>query len=182
MSPLRSKRSRAGRALFVLASLGMGCGSTPPPEETRGALADPIETSVVEADSPAPEAEPPAPEAEPPAPAMSAEVRGTSPACVFASISLDSRALPTSTTPDGFDFWVRGEADDLRRAAPPGVAPRMYTGPGGHVDALFDGATMAGALAACEQTVTAYMASAPNLPLIGLGSAAHVTTPCRSCD
>jgi len=114
---------------------------------------------------------------------MTPEMRGTAPACAFVSIGFDRRALPTSISPEGFDNWVRGNADDLRKAAPAGASPRMYTEPGGgSVHALFDGATEDQVLARCEKTLAAYLPTAPNLPLIGSGSATHVIIPCRRCD
>jgi hypothetical protein len=116
-------------------------------------------------------------------PIMSAEMRGAAPACAFVSLSFDHRALPTSTSPEGFANWVAGEADDLRRAAPEGASPRMYIeASASAVNALFDGATDAEVLARCEQTVAAYLPTAPNLPLIGTGSATHVVIPCRLCE
>ena len=108
-------------------------------------------------------------------------MRGTAPACAFVSISFDSRALPSNTTPRGFDWWVVGKADDIRRAAPAGAPPRMYTDHG-TVNALFDGPTVTQVLALCEQTVATYLPTAPDLPLIGFGSATHVQIACRSCD
>ncbi len=114
---------------------------------------------------------------------MSPETRGSAPACAFASIGFDSRALPTSTTPEGFDNWVLGQADDIRHAAPRGTTPRIFKDPGsGTVHALFDGDTDAAVLALCDQTVKTYLPKAPHMPLIGTGSAAHLQTPCRLCQ
>jgi hypothetical protein len=112
---------------------------------------------------------------------MSAAMRGTAPACAFVSISFDSRALPTNTSQAGFEGWVAGNADDIRRAAPAGASPRMYADHG-TVNALFDGPTVAQVLALCERTVATYLPTAPDLPLIGSGSATHVMIACRSCD
>jgi hypothetical protein len=115
--------------------------------------------------------------------ATSADTHQASPACALVSIAFDHRALPTTTSPEGFDNWVVGNADDIRRAAPPGAPPRMYTQPGGgRVDALFDGATAEDVLSRCQATVAAYLPTAPALPLIGYGSAAHVVVPCSPCD
>ncbi len=116
-------------------------------------------------------------------PIMTAQMRGGAPACAFASPGLDRRALPTDTAAEGFDGWVRGEADAIRRAASEAAPPRMFVEPGsGSVHALFDGASDEEVLARCEQTVAVYLPTAPQLPLIGFGSAVHVTTPCRPCQ
>lgn len=171
---MRVEGRRWAFAAVVLGVVAHGCASTRPrtaPQRTPSART----TS-----SAAQRVEPPATAS---AAIMSEAMRGTAPACAFVSIGFDRRALPTNTSPEGFDLWVAGEADDLRRAAPEGASPRMYTEPGaGHVNALFDGATDEEVLARCERTVAAYLPTAPNLPLIGFGSAAHVTIPCRRCD
>ena len=127
--------------------------------------------------------QPAAAPATPSQPLMTAETRGTAPACAFVTLGFDRRALPTNTTPQGHAFWLVGEADKLRRVAPMGTSPRMYTdAESSSVHALFDGTSAADVLVRCTHTVTAYMQTAPMLPLIGMGSAVHVVIACRSCD
>lgn len=104
-------------------------------------------------------------------------------ACAEVHLGLDLRALPTNTTPEGIDMWVRGQAWDLQEAASGEPAPRTYVMQGaGSVHGQFDAPTESGALARCEQALAAYLPTAPNLPLIGSGSAAHVIVPCRPCE
>ncbi|MBI5160232.1 MAG: hypothetical protein HY996_02260 [Micrococcales bacterium] len=116
-------------------------------------------------------------------PIMTAQMRGAAPACAFVSLGFDRRALPTNTSAEGFGNWIHGEADAIRRAAPAAAPPRVFVETSsGSVHALFDGATDEEVLPRCEQTVAAYLPAAPQLPLIGFGSAVHVTTPCRPCQ
>jgi len=168
--PLTRARSFAWMLFALL--FGVGCGSTPPVQEAPSSSATTTSPELVEA---------PAIATRPAL--MTAEMRGTAPACAVVSISFDSRALPAHTTPDAYANWVAGNADDIRRAAPAGSSPRMYDAAGaGTVHALFDGDTDAEVLARCEQTLASYMPTSPDLPLVGSGSATHITLPCQLCD
>jgi hypothetical protein len=150
--------------------LGQGCSST----DTQG-QAEHASPTIVTRLAALP--------ATPSQPLMTAETRGTAPACAFVTLGFDRRALPTNTTPQGHASWLLGEADRLRRVAPAETPPRMYTdADSSNVHALFDGTTDADVLVRCTKTVTAYIQMAPMLPLLGLGSAVHVVSACRSCD
>lgn len=83
----------------------------------------------------------------------------------------------------------RPAAQTTAPSVPAGGQPAAPVGPSrppgvgsGSVHALFDGADDEVVLARCEQTVAAYLPTAPQVPLIGFGSAAHVTTPCQPCQ
>ncbi|HXU06845.1 MAG TPA: hypothetical protein VN903_38090 [Polyangia bacterium] len=109
-------------------------------------------------------------------------MRGTAPACAFVKIGFDRRGWPTNTSNQAFDNMTRVQADDLRKAAPPGASPRVYTQPGQDtMFALFDGDGDDVVLARCKQAVAAYLPKAPRMPLIGQGSATHVIVPCQPC-
>ena len=122
---------------------------------------------------------------------MSAETRGTAPACAFVEIGFDRRAWPVGTSEESFHLAVRGYADDFRRVAPAKASPRMFTRPGvSTMYALFDGPSNGEVLARCKKTVAAYLPKAPRLPGTETGpdgrqrmpSAASVHIPCRPCD
>ena len=170
---------------LALGAFVNGCGS-PTPAPTAAVDALPKRELATRVASSAPVSPRSTEKVEPPttAPAlMSPETRGSAPACAFTSLGFDRRALPTSTSPEGFDNWVLGEADSLRHAAPKGTSPRILKEPGSStLHALFDGDSDDAVMARCVETVKVYLPKAPNLPLIGSGSAVHVQTACRLCQ
>lgn len=96
--------------------------------------------------------------------------------CAEVHVGLDRRAIPTTAS---YDAFVGREAGTLATLAP---ESRVYRFPGtGVVIAFYQAATGHAAMARCEQTIASYLARAPNLPLIGMGSAASVTEPCAPC-
>lgn len=123
--------------------------------------------------APAPPARPvaprPAPDAPPPSPHRFVE----------AELGLDLRALPTGSTPDMIDTYVLAQGDDLRALAPAGVDVEIRHVPGwGVLVTRFRAPELAAAHTACERTVAAYLAHAPQLPVIH-APGAQLTTPCH---
>lgn len=145
--------------------IAIGCGApahdTPPPA----------------APPPAPAA--PAPHAAPPDAAPPADAPALSRSFVEVELGLDLRALPTHSTPGMIDMYVLGQGDDLRNLAPAGVAVEIRHVPGwGVLYARFRAPDPAVARDACAKTVAAYLAHAPDLPVIHTPGA-QVTTPCH---
>ncbi|MBI2893409.1 MAG: hypothetical protein HYY06_07640 [Deltaproteobacteria bacterium] len=102
-------------------------------------------------------------------------------ACAEVQIGLDLRALPTGTSDSGMRMFVLGEADDLSSNAPAGPRPTIRVTPGTTVfAAAFGGTDDADAVSRCERTVTAYLPTAPRLPIL-MAPAARVITACRPC-
>ncbi len=98
------------------------------------------------------------------------------PSAVTVRIGLDLRQLPTNTRPETIDVFVVGEGDDLRHHAPPNSDVEIRHVPGaGILIGVFRGA---GARAACEHAVAAYMEHAPRLPITHQ-LAASVDEPCQ---
>lgn len=157
--PLRARlvsNVRRTRAFVALVCLVGGCGS--------GAHSQTVSTM-------------------PPASAVNGprqrEATTTRTACIEVSIGLDFRALPTDTSPAALDLFVRGEIDDFRRGVAPGVTVdmRRFAGSGS-----FTARFPSGDRAACDASVATYLANAPQLPLVGTGSAASVSAPCGPCS
>ena len=114
----------------------------------------------------------------PPRPAPPAAPAPTRP-FVEAELGLDLRALPTHATPDAIDAYVLGQGDDVRALAPAGVEIEIRHVPGwGVLVARFRAPELGAARAGCEQTVAAYLAHAPRLPVIH-APGAQLTAPCH---
>ena len=95
-----------------------------------------------------------------------------------AELGLDLRALPTNSSTEAINLFVRGEADDLRRLAPPSSQPEIRWTPGiGWLSVAFSAATAAEAQALCTRVLEAYLAQAPRLPVI-FEPAATLIRPC----
>lgn len=127
----------------------------------------------------APESEtPPASDAERESSASSS--RPAAP-CAEVSIGLDLRVLPSDPSPSSIEHYVSAQADRLVGHAQAGEQPRVEAARDhGAMRAWFDGSTDVDAIARCERTVDAYLASAPRLPVL-MEPAADVTSPCRAC-
>lgn len=169
-------------ALASCFSLGAcGASRSSPPQEPG--------TGTASHSSPAPAAPPPvaarASEPTAPRPPETSEPRAASPgpaACAEVHIGLDLRALPRGTSPSGIDMFVLGQASDLAGKAPSGAPPEIRTMPGaGLFDAVFRGAAPVDEVERCAQTVAAYLATAPLLPIL-MEPAAQVITACRPCS
>jgi hypothetical protein len=101
--------------------------------------------------------------------------------CAEVAIGLDLRALPRDHSPGAMAHYVGAEAQRFAAQAPPGAQARVERARDHSAfHAWFDADTTATAIARCEETVEAYLAVAPRLPII-MESAARVLTPCRAC-
>ena len=103
---------------------------------------------------------------------------------VTVELGLDLRALPTHTSPEHIDMFVLAQGDRMRELTPAGVDLEIRHVPGwGVLYAVFRAPSLAGARAACNQVVKAFMADPPHLPILPprgkAPSAASITTPCH---
>ena len=118
----------------------------------------------------------------PPRPAPPAPAPAPSHTFVEVELGLDLRALPTHSRPDMIDMYVLGQGDDLRKLAPAGVDVEIRHVPGaGVLYARFRAPDPAVTRAACTRTVTAYLAQAPDLPVIHTPGV-QMTTPCHDAS
>jgi hypothetical protein len=176
--------SRAIALLLVPWPLLLDCSaSPPPPSDANGSTAPSTALTVAIAAPTVAIAAPPAHSADaaPPDPAADAAPPATrGPGCATVDFFVDLRALPTNTSPEHMDLFVRGEASDFAALASGGPPPAMFTNGGSSLEARFDGASDRDAVARCQRTVAAYLPTAPRLAG-SMASAANVTRPCRPC-
>ena len=157
--PARRPRDAAALGLLLAALATAACEPAAPPP-TPPAVTRPAHANM---------AAPPPPDA------------AVRPACIYAELALDYRALPTTMREQGMASFVSEQVSDLRGDVPPPHAVEMRTQPGtSSVWAVFRGEPLAIERAVCAETLARYRKSGPKIPVI-MTDAARVAVDCGPC-